>query len=165
MYQPVNCSYTSFCRFLIFLAYPCKLLMIYAAIRFTAGSDNELDYGNVHGCDCIYSTWCLNSEVHFDYFSTYVSIVIFYTFSFVCAASYFLAIQMFFPTCVDYYFIWYEFLPTYDPILTIFVGTFHNNAFTRCVMPLYEWFDKKRQLQPAISLIISLYYECLHRFN
>ena len=68
--------------FLALERYSSKLLMIYAAIRFTAGSDNRLHYGNVHGCGCVYSNWCLISEVHFDYFSTYLSTVTFHTFQF-----------------------------------------------------------------------------------
>lgn len=38
----------------------------HAAIRFTA------DQGNVHGCGCVYSDWCLNSEVQFTWFSVSV---------------------------------------------------------------------------------------------
>jgi hypothetical protein len=87
-YQPINCSYRSFCRFLNFLAYLSKLLMIYTTIPLTLESDKRLHYENVHGCGCAYSDWCFISEVHFDFFSTCVYSY-FLPFSFLCSASYF----------------------------------------------------------------------------
>lgn len=79
-FSSVNCSYMSFYKLFTFLAIPSKRLMIHATIRFIALIDSQLEQGNVHGCGCIYSDWCFNSEVQFNYFFIYVFIVIFYSF-------------------------------------------------------------------------------------
>ena len=74
----------SFCKFLSLLAYPSKRLKTYAAIRSTAGIHNQFGQGNVHGCGCVYSDWCLDSEVDFDYFAISAITVISYTFRLWC---------------------------------------------------------------------------------
>lgn len=44
-YHSFNYSYMSFCKFLSLLAYPSKRLKTYAAIRSTAGIDNQFGQG------------------------------------------------------------------------------------------------------------------------